>query len=98
MADPSNKFVFVPCLGSDYVAQFTFNAAIGTLTPNTPATLQTGPAAGQPNQLGPRHLAFHPNGKWIYLALETASQIAPLALDAGGRLTAMQTPLSSLSV
>ena len=98
VTDPSNKFVFVPCLGSDYVAQFTLNATSGVLTANTPATLGIGPPAGQPNQVGPRHMAFHPNGKWIYLALETASQVAPLLLDTTtGRLSAMQTPLSSLT-
>ncbi len=26
VADPTNKFVFVPCKGADYVAQFVFDA------------------------------------------------------------------------
>ena len=34
VTDPSNKFVFVPCKGSDIIAQFTFDAAQGKLAPN----------------------------------------------------------------
>ncbi len=55
--DPSNRFVFVPCKGADYVAQFVFDDATGALTPNVTPHVVT--AAGA----GPRHLAFHPNGK-----------------------------------
>src|SRR5262249_19021042 len=42
ITDPANKFVFVPCLGSDYVAQYSFSA--GMLTPNAVPHLMT--AAG----------------------------------------------------
>jgi 6-phosphogluconolactonase len=86
LTDPSNRFAFVPCLGSDYVAQYVFDATKGTLTPNNPPTLKT--AAGA----GPRHIAFHPNGKLVYLLNETASTMTALSLDAtSGTLTPIQT-------
>ena len=37
----ANRFAFVPCLGSDYVAQYRFDAATGALTPNEPAIVAT---------------------------------------------------------
>ena len=86
LADPSDRFVFVPCLGADYVAQFLFDATTGKLTPNAVPHLAT--AAGA----GPRHLAFHPDGKTAYLIDETASTMTALAFDAtAGTLKASQT-------
>jgi 6-phosphogluconolactonase len=90
IADPSNHFVFVPCLGSDYVAQYVFDATTGKLTPNPKAaTFATATKAG------PRHLAFHPNGKNVYLLNETGSTLQALLLDpSSGTLTSMQTTSS----
>lgn len=86
LTDPSNRFAFVPCLGSDYVAQFLFDAASGALSANVPATVAT--AAGA----GPRHLAFHPNGRWVYLINETNSTMTFLELDLdAGTLSPTQT-------
>ena len=84
--DPSGRFVFVPCKGSDYVAQYVFDAATGKLAPNATPHLAT--AAGA----GPRHLEFHPDGKHAYLIAENASTMTALAFDAtAGTLTALQT-------
>ena len=86
LTDPSNKFAFVPCLGSGYVAQFLFDATTGTLTPNAVPHVTT--AAGA----GPRHLAFHPNGKLAYLINETNSTLSAYALDpTAGTLMEIQT-------
>jgi 6-phosphogluconolactonase len=85
-ADPSNKFVFVPCLGSDYVAQYVFDASTGKLTAN--ATPHVSSAAGA----GPRHIAFHPNGKLAYVIMEKASTITAYSLDtSAGTLTEIET-------
>lgn len=62
--DPENKFVYACDLGSDSVWIFRLDAEHGTLTPTHP------PAAKLPPGAGPRHLAFHPNGKWVYVANE----------------------------
>jgi 6-phosphogluconolactonase len=84
--DPSNRFVFVPCLGADYVAQFVFDAGTGKLTPN--ATPHVATAAGA----GPRHIAFHPNGKLAYLINETNSTITAYAFDpSAGTLGEIET-------
>jgi 6-phosphogluconolactonase len=86
LPDPSNRFVFVPCLGSDYVAQFLFDASTGTLTPNAVPHVATASGAG------PRHIAFHPNGKYVYLVNETNSTLSCYSLDASaGTLTPLQT-------
>jgi len=86
VSDPSGHFVFVPCLGSDYVAQYVFDATKGTLTPNAVPHVAT--AAGA----GPRHLEFHPNGKMAYLINEKDSTMTALSFDANaGTLTPVQT-------
>jgi 6-phosphogluconolactonase len=86
IADPSNHFVFVPCKGADYVAQFVFDASTGMLTPNAVPRVQTAPGAG------PRHLAFHPNGKLAYLINELDNTITAYAFDASaGTLAAIET-------
>jgi 6-phosphogluconolactonase len=83
---PGNRFVFVPCKGSDYVAQFTFDATTGQLTPNAVPTMSTATGAG------PRHLAFHPDGTTAYLIDETDSTMSQLSFDAtAGTLSIVQT-------
>lgn len=90
--DNSNRYVFVPCKGSDVVAQYLFNADAGTLTANAVPDFGTDAGAG------PRHLAFHPtNEQLAYLVNELNSTIQALLLTrATGRLSAIQPPLSTL--
>jgi 6-phosphogluconolactonase len=91
LPSPSNLFVFVPCKGTDYIAQYLFNAQTGALAPNAKPTVAATPGTG------PRHLAFHPNGQYVYIIQETASTITLYNLDAvQGTLSAMQT-VSSLA-
>ncbi len=91
VADPSNKYVFVPCLGASYVAQFLFDDATGILTPNSVATVAV------PSGSGPRHLAFHPTLPYAYLLSETASTVTPFSFDATtGRLAAIDSPQSTI--
>ncbi|CAN5163126.1 lactonase family protein [soil metagenome] len=86
ITDPANKFAFVPCQGSDFVAQYTFVAATGALAANAVPHL-TSPAGA-----GPRHLAFAPDGHHAYLVAENASTLMALAYDANaGRLATIQT-------
>jgi len=62
----------------------------GKLLPGDP------PAVKLPAGDGPRHFAFHPNGRWFYSLQEEASTLVVFDYDAAhGRLTAKQT-LSSL--
>jgi 6-phosphogluconolactonase len=86
LTDPTNHFAFVPCKGADYVAQFLFDAATGQLTPNAVPQVATATGAG------PRHLAFHPNGRFAYLINETNSTMSLYGFDSThGTLTEIQT-------
>jgi 6-phosphogluconolactonase len=82
--DQANRFVYVPCLGSSWVAQLALDAATGALRP-------IARVAVTPPQRGPRHLAFHPDRKHAYLVDETSSSMEAFAVDAAsGRLSRMQ--------
>ncbi|HEV2272888.1 MAG TPA: lactonase family protein, partial [Acidobacteriaceae bacterium] len=72
---PDNRFVLVNDLGLDRVWVFRLDAAKGTLTANTPPFYESEPGAG------PRHFAFHPNGKWAYSVNEMGSSVDALAWD-----------------
>jgi len=84
--DPSNRFVFVPCLGADYIAQYVFDATTGKLTPNAKPTVAAASGAG------PRHIAFHPSLHVAYVLAETASTVTSYAFDTtAGTLSPTQT-------
>jgi 6-phosphogluconolactonase len=86
VTDPRDRFAFVCDLGLDKVLVFEFDAAKGTLTPASPAFVSVAPGSG------PRHIAFHPNGRWAYVINEMASTITGFAYDAAhGRLREIQT-------
>jgi 6-phosphogluconolactonase len=74
--DPTNRFAFVPDLGLDKVLAYHFDFARGTLTANEPGALSASSGAG------PRHMAFHPNGKWAYVINELDSTIDVTQYDA----------------
>jgi 6-phosphogluconolactonase len=84
---------WVPCLGSQYVAQYSWDAAMGKLTAlaGGAATVMT------PAGAGPRHLARHPTLKVAYLIEETDSMIAAYGVGADGALTLLQRMTSRAS-
>jgi 6-phosphogluconolactonase len=87
---PDNRFAFAADLGLDKVLVYRFNADKGSLTPNDP------PAGVVPPGSGPRHFAFHPNGRYAYVINEMKSTVTVFEYDAGkGALRATQT-LSTL--
>ena len=75
-ADPGNRFVFVPLKGGPAVAQLVFDPATGRMKPNVPP--QVAAAAGA----GPRHLDFHPNGRFAYVINELDLTMTAYAYDA----------------
>jgi 6-phosphogluconolactonase len=84
--DPSNKFAVVADLGMDEILVYRFDGKTGALTPNDP------PYAKVPGGMGPRHLAFHPNGKWVYGIAEIGNQVMAFNWDsAKGTLTQFQS-------
>lgn len=84
--DPTNKFGLVADLGMDQIVIYRFDAKTGKLTPGDP------PFAKVTGGMGPRHLAFHPNAKWVYGVAELANEVFALNWDAGkGTLTQFQS-------
>jgi 6-phosphogluconolactonase len=80
--DESNKFAFVPTLGSDQVFEFTFDAKSGKLASNTPAVFLM--KAGT----GPRHFITSGDNKFVYVLSELLATVTTFALDAkSGLLT-----------
>src|SRR5205807_7953805 len=88
--DAKNRFAFCADLGLDKVLVYRLDPAKGTLTPNDPPALEL--AGGS----GPRHFAFHPDGKTAYVNGEMDMTITACDYDAAkGVLTKKQT-LSTL--
>jgi 6-phosphogluconolactonase len=84
--DKANRFAFAADLGLDKVLIYRFDKAKGTLTPNDP------PAVALPPGSGPRHFAFHPDGRHAYVINELTSTITALAYDPErGALEPLQT-------
>src|SRR5206468_8758365 len=73
---PDNRFALVADLGLDEVLVYKFDASKGTLTPNEPAF------AGLKAGSGPRHLAFHPNGKFVFAVSELSSTATSIEYNA----------------
>jgi 6-phosphogluconolactonase len=73
--DNTNRFVFVPHLGTDQVFQFLFDEKSGRLTANTPPVLQLKQGTG------PRHLIVSSDNRFVYLLNELTGMVTTLALD-----------------
>jgi len=85
-ASADNRFVFVVDLGLDEVLVYRFDPAEGSLTPNDPPFAKLAPGAG------PRHLAFHPNGKFAYVLNEVNSTVTAFTYDSkNGSFSTLQT-------
>ncbi len=81
--DPTNKYVYVPNIDSDTVSQYAFDEKTGKLSPLDP------PTATVDAMFGPRHLDFHPNGKWLYLSNEYKAMTVPFEITGNGTLRHM---------
>jgi 6-phosphogluconolactonase len=76
MLDPGQNFLLVPDLGTDKVMIYVFDAASGSLTPNpSQASFSLPPGSG------PRHLAFHPDGSFLYIVNELNSTITACSFN-----------------
>jgi 6-phosphogluconolactonase len=85
---PSKAQLWIPCLGSNYIAQYSFSTS-GQWTPASPATVSVGTG-------GPRHMSAHPNGKWAYVLNELSSSVQALTYD-GSSLKLNGSPVSALT-
>jgi len=75
IVDKTNRYVFVPHLGSDQIFQFGFDAKTGKLMANTPPIFQM--KAGT----GPRHIIISGDNKFAYLLSEMVGTVTTLSLD-----------------
>ncbi|HEY3954095.1 MAG TPA: lactonase family protein [Streptosporangiaceae bacterium] len=78
-SDPVTGDIFVADLGSDTIGCYTLDPA-GRLTARTGAQLTAAPGAG------PRHLAFHPDGRHLFVVNELDNTVGTLRRD-GARFT-----------
>lgn len=88
--DKANKFAFCADLGLDKVLVYRFDAEKGSLTPHEPTGFDT------PKGAGPRHFAWHPDGKTAFVNGESDLSLIVCSYDAEkGTLTQKQV-LSTL--
>ena len=66
---PDNRFVLINDLGTDRIMIYRLDATTAVLKPSDPPFFAMTPGSG------PRHLAFHPNGKWAYSVNELNSTL-----------------------
>lgn len=72
-------------LGTNQLWFYHLDSKLQKLIPNTPETLTMNPGAG------PRHLTFHPNGKWIYVVNELDCTIALVLRNKEGKYKIINT-------
>jgi 6-phosphogluconolactonase len=84
--DKANRFAFVCDLGLDEVFVYRYDAAKGSLSANEP------PGTAVANNSGPRHFAWHPDGKHAYAINEMSCTVTAFDYDASkGTLKVIQT-------
>lgn len=76
ITDNTNRFVFVPHLGTDQIFQFRFDAKTGRLAANTPPVVQMKTGSG------PRHIVMSRDNRFAYLLNELTATVTTLSLDA----------------
>jgi 6-phosphogluconolactonase len=88
ITDKTNRYVFVPHLGTDQIFQFRLDPQTGRLTANTPPTVQ------MKAMTGPRHIVMSPDNRFAYLLNELVATVTTLSLD---EKTGLLTEVSSAS-
>ena len=84
--DHSNRFAYACDLGTDRIMIFRFEGRRGKLIPGNSPWVQLKPGAG------PRHLTFHPGGKYAYVINELHATVSAFTHNrASGDLIEMQT-------
>ena len=65
--DPQGHFILAADLGQDRIYTYSLDVSTGKLTEKSITPVPEGD--------GPRHLAFHPNGRWVYAITEQGSTV-----------------------
>lgn len=80
--EPSNRFAYAGNLGTDKVLQYRLNAQTGELSPIGSGSVSVA------EKTGPRHLAFSPDGKFLYVVGEMSGTVTAFSIDqSSGALT-----------
>jgi 6-phosphogluconolactonase len=88
--DPTNRFALAADLGLDKIIVYRFDATSGTIALNDQPHASVAPGSG------PRHIAWHPNGKIAYVIEELSNEVSVFEWESGaGILSEIQT-ISSL--
>jgi 6-phosphogluconolactonase len=84
--DGAERLALAADLGADRIFVYRFNSAAGKLEPNDPESVTLEPGSG------PRHLAWHPSGAYLYAINELRSTVTAFRYEAGrGALESFQT-------
>jgi 6-phosphogluconolactonase len=73
--DAANRFAIAADLGLDRLLVYRFDSGRGTLTANDPPFARVAPGSG------PRHFAFHPDGKHAYVINEILCTVTAFDYD-----------------
>lgn len=76
ITSPDNRYAFAADLGLDQIRSYRLEPAGAQLSPNRQPFVRTVPGAG------PRHLTFHPNGKYLYAINELANSVTQFDYEA----------------
>jgi len=88
---PDNRFVYVADLSTDKLNIFDIDTKTSTVKPASTPYASVKPGSG------PRHSAFHPNGKYVYLVEELTSSVAVFSRNAKtGALTLIEDTVKTL--
>jgi 6-phosphogluconolactonase len=86
VVSPENRFAYAADLGLDRVLIYRLDAAKAKLSPNEKPLVTTTRGAG------PRHLTFHPSGKYVYVINELSNSVLLFDYNAqSGALRERQT-------
>jgi len=81
---PDGRYLLVSDLGLDRIVTYRLDEAANKLVHQSEVSLHPG--------AGPRHLSFHPNGKFVYVINEVDSTITSFTYDEeNGQLTTKET-------
>ena len=88
--DAANRFLIAVDLGLDQLFVYRFDPAVGSFTFGVP------PSARMPPGAGPRHFAFHPDGRHAYSINELDSTVTALEWDPSAGKLAPDASVSTL--
>ncbi|MCD8349465.1 MAG: lactonase family protein [Planctomycetaceae bacterium] len=75
VTDNTNRFVYIPCLGSDQIGIYRFDADTGGMVPDGVPVVLTA------REAGPRHMAISPDNRFAHVINELNGDVVTHVLD-----------------